>query len=154
MDARPERRILGGRSHNTLVAMRALVCSIIVLFLSGCYKTELDGLDNNPFDAEYAGPAIFTLASDTVVLLQNPNGSTNRRFIQRIRVHTEYFLIPNTTYVVEGVNGANGNTVSLLSNQVEEGIIELSTDNTSSGAQYCWRRLSPARSNPSLVPVG
>lgn len=116
---------------------KLLAIALLAVLSTGCYKDDLKGLDNNPFDPDYAGQAMFSLEEDFITLLQNPNGSTNRRFTQRVRVHTENFL-GSATYVVEAVAQGGGASVSVASNQVQNGLFDLVTDNTESGTTYCW----------------
>lgn len=117
--------------------MKAPFLLLLLVLCGGCYKDDLGDLDNNPFDADYSGPAIFTLEDDHITLLTNPNGSINRRFTQRVRVHTEYFL-GSATYLVVAVPQGGGSSDTLASNQVQGGLFELNTDNTTSGTTYCW----------------
>lgn len=117
--------------------MKKLYAIALLLLMTGCYKDDLGSLDNNPFDADYAGAELFTLENDFITLLQNPNGSTNRRFTQRVRIHTEHFL-GSATYVVRAVPSAGGGPIEIPSNLVQGGLFELVTDNTQSGTTYCW----------------
>mgnify|MGYP000937753358 CR=1 FL=1 len=117
--------------------MRKLLAIAALVLASGCYKDDLEGLDYNPFDPEYTGPVMFTLEEDFITLLQNPNGTQNRRLTQRVRVHTEHFL-GLTTYVVEAVPQNGGATVEVPGNEVQNGLFDLNTDNTESGTTYCW----------------
>lgn len=117
--------------------MRKLFAIALLVMATGCYKDDLEGLDNNPFDPDYAGAAMFTLEEDFITLLQNPNGSTNRRFTQRVRVHAEHFL-GSATYVVMAVPQGGGEAVEVASNVVQNGLFDLITDDTQSGTTYCW----------------
>lgn len=87
--------------------MRAIyMVPLVAILLSGCLKDDLDpaALNNNPFDAEYAGPAIFSF--DTT-FIEFPTGEISRQVFQ-FKVNSALFLEPQAyaVYVEDLGNGS------------------------------------------------
>lgn len=79
-----------------------LLCSALLMVgIAGCTKDELDvaELNTNPFDADYEGPAIFTVVN-TSTSAYTIDGVEYLRLNVRVKVHTEYFPRA-TTYLVD-----------------------------------------------------
>jgi hypothetical protein len=119
--------------------MRTTITTLVALIglatFTGCGKEELDvaSMTTNPFDADYNGPAIFTLidASTSVSVV---NGLPSRRLNMRVQVHTEYFGRV-TPYLVEAVIG--GNTTLTQSNSIPGGVLQLRISDVEPGVNYC-----------------
>lgn len=110
--------------------MPLLLCA--ALMLCSCAKDEVDvaALNTNPFDADYAGPDVFTfLASSSVVELIN--GTPVRILVLEVQVHTEYFG-RQTTYFVS-VGGAG----NIPSNSIPGGRLTIRRTGVELGEEYC-----------------
>lgn len=95
MGARTFRRNMGNGDHHSIAMKKTLHILFGVLLLSGCYKDDinLDELNNNPFDRDYEGPAMFELIG-TYVELVTISGSTVQQQVIEFRVREENFLSP------------------------------------------------------------
>ncbi len=67
---------------------------------TGCYKDDIDiaALNTNPFDADFAGPAVFTM--DTIYVEQVIGPPNYFRQVVQFRVDAGLFLAP-ASYQVE-----------------------------------------------------
>lgn len=109
-----------------------LLLALVAALLAGCSKHELDitSLNTNPFDADYAGPAVFTLidASNAVEVV---NGVPVRVLTIRVQVHTEYFGRA-TTYIV-----AASEFGDIPSSNIPNGVLTLRVLNVEPGDVEC-----------------
>lgn len=107
---------------------------LLLVVMPGCAKDELDvaELNTNPFDPDYAGPAIFTYigATTTTTIV---NGQPRLTLNIRVQVHTEYFA-RITTYYVEQVDG--GLTPS---SSIPNDVLTIQIPNVDPGETYCRR---------------
>lgn len=73
----------------------AHIAMLLMLSLSACYKDEVDvaALNNNPFDGDYSGPAVFAL-DDTFLQTVSIGGSTIVYQVITFHVNEELFLSP------------------------------------------------------------
>lgn len=101
---------------------------LVMVGITGCAKDELDvaELNTNPFDADYDGPAIFTVIS-TSTSTYTVDGIEYQRLNLRVKVHTEYFPRA-TTYLVDqdgapliASSSMPGNELSVQFLNVDEG---------------------------------
>lgn len=117
--------------------LKALVAIVCLASFTGCAKHELDlpSLTTNPFDADYNGPAIFTLV-DANTEVEQVNGEEQRTLHLRVRVHTEYFG-RNTPYLIHAVHG--GSTSIIQSVSVEDGLFDVRVGGVEQGLAYCPR---------------
>ncbi|HRF82777.1 MAG TPA: hypothetical protein PL070_22160 [Flavobacteriales bacterium] len=104
---------------------------LLALLVSGCAKHELDTatLKSNPFDADYDGPAVFTLISSSTTV-EVINQIPTRVLTMRIKVHTEYFG-RLTTYIVRV---GNSNTPS---NSIPDDVLTVRIGSVETGTEYC-----------------
>ena len=104
---------------------------LLALLVSGCAKHELDtaALKSNPFDADYDGPAVFTLIGSSTAV-EVINQVPTRVLTMRIKVHTEYFG-RLTTYFV-GVGDS-----STPSNNIPDDVLTVRIGNVESGTEHC-----------------
>lgn len=104
------------------------------LMLCSCKKDEIvvSELNTNPFDADYAGPDVFTFldASSEVELV---NGTPVRVLTLEIQVHTEYFGRPTTYFV--SVDGSS----NIPSNSIPNGRLTILRSGVEIGEEYCPR---------------
>lgn len=86
--------ILGTIPMKKLFAFGLLIAALS----TSCVKDDLDlaTLNNNPFDPEYVGPAVF-VADSTWTDVLNLGGTLQRRVLINARVRTDLFL-RTTTY--------------------------------------------------------
>ncbi|MBK7941114.1 MAG: hypothetical protein IPJ87_04445 [Flavobacteriales bacterium] len=77
-----------------------MLMTALSLGLAGCYKDDIDlaELTNNPFDADYAGPAIFSL--DTIYVEQVLGPPNFFRQVVQFKVNASLFLA-SASYQVE-----------------------------------------------------
>lgn len=90
--------------------MKALITLIaLLLLISGCYKDSLDvaKLNNNPFDRDYVGEAIFEYDT-TFLQTVNIGGSNVVYQVIEFRVREELFLAP-AAYTVKVRDLQSGN---------------------------------------------
>ncbi len=87
-----------GRRCQYSVAMRNIghIALLVLFALSSCSKDEVDvtTLNNNPFDPEYAGPAVFAL-DDTFLQTVNIGGNNIVYQIITFHVNEDLFLSPS-----------------------------------------------------------
>lgn len=78
-------------------ATRYLPILAACFLLTGCYKDEVDlaTLNNNPFDPEYQGPAVFASEGTWQVVIQAGGNSVVMQDIG-FRVNEDLFLAPAT----------------------------------------------------------
>ena len=71
-----------------------MLMAALSLGLAGCYKDDIDvaALTNNPFDADYSGPAIFSL--DTIYVEQVTGPPNFLRQVVQFKVNASLFLAP------------------------------------------------------------
>lgn len=76
--------------------MRSLLAfAMLLVLLSGCYKDNVDvsELNTNPFDRDYAGPAVFEF-QETFLQTVNIGGTNVLYQVIVFRVKEELFLAP------------------------------------------------------------
>jgi hypothetical protein len=93
---------------------RGLYILLGALLITGCYKDEIDleSLNNNPFDRDYQGPAVFVSQGtfmETVTIVYPPPVQVQMQVIE-FRVREELFLADNVAYSVQVVDQENGTT--------------------------------------------
>jgi hypothetical protein len=108
------------------------VLAMVAVFMTGCAKHELETatLTTNPFDADYDGPAVFTLI-DASTGIEEINSIPVRVLTVRVRVHTEYFGRP-TTYIV-----TSSRSVDIPSNSIPDGVLTIRILGVDPGEQLC-----------------
>lgn len=121
------------------MTMRTIILLAACLFLSSCYKDELDpgGLTSNPFDADYTGTEIFTVEDSYVEVYSPPTGGTALRFRVVVKVNTELFP-RQTPYWVRFRQGSSDGFTELVSTSMPTDRIQLSAAPVQSGHAYCW----------------
>jgi hypothetical protein len=94
---------------------RLLRLSILAVLLSGCYKDEVDiaALNNNPFDRDYAGEAVFVF-EETYVQQVSTGGTTVLLQIIVFRVREDLFLAPASySIALRDLQNGNDNGVAI-----------------------------------------
>ena len=74
---------------------RSIHILLVALLLTSCYKDEIDisTLNTNPFDQDYAGPAVFGLVDTYVQTLVIDTVTTTVQVIE-FQVNEDLFLTP------------------------------------------------------------
>jgi hypothetical protein len=93
--------------HQWVLGVAKAMFLTIPLLLSGCFKDDLvvAELNNNPFDPEFDGPAVFALDTTYIQLL---NGNVERQVFE-FTVRGDLFLEPRSyeVYVEDLLSGTS-----------------------------------------------